>query len=1156
MIKTCYLKGRVKRALAILLTASMVLSADVAAVFAAENPDAAAADVTVVESVGSDAEEITDDNSYVDLDDIDADEADEEYITEDGEESIEIEESEGEEDIEAIAAEDEEIDDSDTFEYSEDEAVSDPVEDDASEGEEEVSTASQNHVGDGQEVELDAPKNAKAVLGKSNQITLSWAKVKKAKEYYIYSMKADGTEGELIARTKNTKYVISDKAANDEYRQTYAFKIMPYGKDKYGDEGLGAPKYVVAAPIITVVQRYDSGIYDGSADDDYFMTVQFTKIPGAKGYAIYRKRSSQKKFAQLNDEALVTDSNVNLKAGPDYKGNLIVARAGKTVSQNAYIDKEDVARNVYQNYKIRTAFDVTEGDEARTVYSADSTVKKGRATVRAPREATIKVENGVSVTLLWEDLKAANLIGRGDSYVIYGSCNGGKFKKLASIPTTSSSLKVIAPHNGTDYPAMGTVDYQAVAYTLKGLRSESDYVFKVAAVKSGIQGAFSAGTTLTGYTELSDVTGIQKKNSNFDSATLTFNYVPGALGYRIYYTYGMTAAEAENTAGWNKESAFDGYEDIKNTHSKKGIVTYTQKKLKNREFYGFKVLALGNEHKKKEENPQPSGDKIGDNLVVIETKIAAPTVTVEQSGDDLIFKWNKVKKADGYHIRYSVGLDTRTVTKYENKPSVTQYTIEGVKLGVPVVFEITTVCRDDIDSEEEKYGNTATKTAYLKPSKPSIYNIFFADDGGGQVIVVKSPGKSYIDKYKDEDTEWGYRILRKKKGDKDFELLNPFYRPAGGWNFKKDYLEIPDTERVTKGKEYEYQVYSVVRNPNFPATMESPVKSAKRAEKTYCEASEVKDLSIEVGVGETKDITFKCSPSAATMTEVENFYIAEGSKKSELKDAMEFDDDYSDKYQKPEKNYSNSYLKVTKGYFYAIKYARSMLSTKLTVEGKKAGTTYIMVELANGEEAYAKIKVVEKSSSNDDENLGVNGTVIVLDPGHGGKDSGTTYGNLSEKTLNLKISTYTKKYLENNGFKVYMTRSDDSFLEIADRVNYAAGKKAKAIISQHINSGGANGVECYYSVDGTGGNLASSMCKYTCSKTGMSNRGKKTRQSETTAGKDYYGIIRYAREHSMTGVIMENGFINGSSDYAYLNNSDNVKKIAEGNANGIYAHYK
>jgi len=79
--------------------------------------------------------------------------------------------------------------------------------------------------------------------------------------------------------------------------------------------------------------------------------------------------------------------------------------------------------------------------------------------------------------------------------------------------------------------------------------------------------------------------------------------------------------------------------------------------------------------------------------------------------------------------------------------------------------------------------------------------------------------------------------------------------------------------------------------------------------------------------------------------------------------------------------------------------------------------------------------------------------VIVLDPGHGGKDPGATISDLVEKTLNLDIAKRVQALLEKDSrFTVYMTRENDTFVELIDRAYFANNKKADLFVSIHNNS--------------------------------------------------------------------------------------------------------
>lgn len=78
--------------------------------------------------------------------------------------------------------------------------------------------------------------------------------------------------------------------------------------------------------------------------------------------------------------------------------------------------------------------------------------------------------------------------------------------------------------------------------------------------------------------------------------------------------------------------------------------------------------------------------------------------------------------------------------------------------------------------------------------------------------------------------------------------------------------------------------------------------------------------------------------------------------------------------------------------------------------------------------------------------------VVVVDPGHGGKDSGACCFNLAEKTINLQISKALKKELLKQGAEVFLTRKGDDKVELYDRVNFAKEKEADILLSIHQNS--------------------------------------------------------------------------------------------------------
>ena len=79
--------------------------------------------------------------------------------------------------------------------------------------------------------------------------------------------------------------------------------------------------------------------------------------------------------------------------------------------------------------------------------------------------------------------------------------------------------------------------------------------------------------------------------------------------------------------------------------------------------------------------------------------------------------------------------------------------------------------------------------------------------------------------------------------------------------------------------------------------------------------------------------------------------------------------------------------------------------------------------------------------------------IIVLDPGHGGKDPGAIgYSGVYEKNITLAMGKELKKILEKEGYKVHLTRSTDIFIPLRDRVKIARKYNADLFMSIHADS--------------------------------------------------------------------------------------------------------
>ena len=204
--------------------------------------------------------------------------------------------------------------------------------------------------------------------------------------------------------------------------------------------------------------------------------------------------------------------------------------------------------------------------------------------------------------------------------------------------------------------------------------------------------------------------------------------------------------------------------------------------------------------------------------------------------------------------------------------------------------------------------------------------------------------------------------------------------------------------------------------------------------------------------------------------------------------------------------------------------------------------------------------------------------VLAIDPGHGGTSIGTAMNGVGEKEYTLRLAQLLKKKLEaKGGFKVCLTRTGDSTMEVYERGVYANSVNADALISLHFD-GSANtsehGVTVYtsvissYAMTTLGASVTSALSKAT----GLANNG--VRRRSDTAGyywnferqwdikdpslgvmSDYYGIPTWAAKFGIPSMIIEHGFMSNAGDRAILSKGDTLEKMAQAEADVLASYY-
>lgn len=168
---------------------------------------------------------------------------------------------------------------------------------------------------------------------------------------------------------------------------------------------------------------------------------------------------------------------------------------------------------------------------------------------------------------------------------------------------------------------------------------------------------------------------------------------------------------------------------------------------------------------------------------------------------------------------------------------------------------------------------------------------------------------------------------------------------------------------------------------------------------------------------------------------------------------------------------------------------------------------------------------------------------VIIDPGHGGTDSGATGNNLLEKDYNLLISKYMYDRFKELGVPVAITRESDTTLSPSDRVNTILNKFGNSsdviLISNHVNSGGGEGAEVIYALRNRD-TLAKRILE-NIGATGQTIRKYYQRRLPSDTSKDYYFIHR--NTGNLEPLIVEYGFIDDTKDVEFL--KENYKELAE-----------
>ncbi len=204
--------------------------------------------------------------------------------------------------------------------------------------------------------------------------------------------------------------------------------------------------------------------------------------------------------------------------------------------------------------------------------------------------------------------------------------------------------------------------------------------------------------------------------------------------------------------------------------------------------------------------------------------------------------------------------------------------------------------------------------------------------------------------------------------------------------------------------------------------------------------------------------------------------------------------------------------------------------------------------------------------------------VILIDPGHGGANVGTSRNGIGEKYKTFELGNLLKQKLEANGnFIVHMTRTGDYDLPLAARGIYANTVNADLLVSLHFDGSlakGDNGISVITSVlpEYEMVDLAYMVCNSLSAKTGIGIKG--VIQRKDNAGyywnkekqwdcedpslgtlSDYYGIPTWCAKFGIGSILIEHGFFTNDYDASIIFSEGMMDKMAEADAEAIINYY-
>nr|WP_251129056.1 MULTISPECIES: N-acetylmuramoyl-L-alanine amidase [unclassified Exiguobacterium] len=207
-----------------------------------------------------------------------------------------------------------------------------------------------------------------------------------------------------------------------------------------------------------------------------------------------------------------------------------------------------------------------------------------------------------------------------------------------------------------------------------------------------------------------------------------------------------------------------------------------------------------------------------------------------------------------------------------------------------------------------------------------------------------------------------------------------------------------------------------------------------------------------------------------------------------------------------------------------------------------------------GKTGYVSSQYVKVSTTTTPTTSTGSGRTIVIDAGHGGNDPGAVYGSVYEKVIAFDIAARLASTLSNTyGYNARMTRSNDVYLSLAQRVELTKSYKGSAFVSIHNNSSTNTSYHGHEVLVPTGESYTTNPYISASRSLGAAiNRELGVRIPTIRNRGVKYQNVYVVGKNSVPSTLVEYGFISNSNDRSHLTSTTYRQRMADATASGIH----